>query len=172
MSAPPDSLQSVFDRAFAGLRQGRDTFTGYDGAPAKATGRAAWWTWLNLDTADRVKVDGKAFPAAAADKVVPEAEMPALRGKTVEMGTSYGASTWFWFDPPSALDLKAVITFKAPVAPNYHHRTFGKSLGVLVVARADRPPAAWRGFWAPVSCGGTAPHAGLNGRRMSGPRPS
>jgi F-type H+-transporting ATPase subunit alpha len=27
MSAPPDSLQSVFDRAFAGLSQGRETFT-------------------------------------------------------------------------------------------------------------------------------------------------
>ena len=27
MSAPPDSLQSVFDHAFAGLSQGRETFT-------------------------------------------------------------------------------------------------------------------------------------------------
>ena len=27
MSAPPDSLQSVFDRAFEGLSQGRETFT-------------------------------------------------------------------------------------------------------------------------------------------------
>jgi F-type H+-transporting ATPase subunit alpha len=27
MNAPPDSLQSVFDNAFAGLSQGRETFT-------------------------------------------------------------------------------------------------------------------------------------------------
>lgn len=115
----------------------RDTFTGFEGAPAKA-GRPAFWTWLNLDTADRVKVDGVAFDAAkvAVDKLVPVEQMPVLSGRTLEMATAFGASTWFWFDTPEKLALKAVMTFKYGLSPNYHHRTFGKDLGV---PSADTP---------------------------------
>jgi hypothetical protein len=119
----------------------RDTFTGYEGAPAKV-GRKAWWTWLNLDTADRVKVNGKAFDAAgvAVDKVVPVEQMPALSGNTVEMNTAFGASTWFWFDTPAALNLSAVMTFKSTLSPNYHQRAFNdefKARGIFGVGETE-----------------------------------
>jgi hypothetical protein len=115
----------------------RDSFTGFEGTPAKA-GRKAWWFWLNLDTADRVTVDGVPFNAAqvAVDKLPSAAQMPVLGGKTLEMATAYGASTWFWFDTPAKVNLAAVIAFTADVAPNYHHRAFGdefKKQGVMAV---------------------------------------
>ena len=103
----------------------RDSFTGYEGAPA-TTGRTAWWTWLNLDTADLVKVNGTAFDASqvADEKVTPEGDWPALTGNTIEMGTQYGASSWFWFDTPSAPTLKAVMKMNYTVDPADYQRHF------------------------------------------------
>jgi len=79
----------------------RDTFPG--GAK-----RRTWWHWLNLD---------------GPEMIVP-------RANTIEMKTRYGASTHFWFAGRGQLDAKAVITFDYPLGPNYHHRAFGKQLGV------------------------------------------
>ena len=42
----------------------RDTFVGPDDGKDRAV-RPAWWHWLNLDTADRIRVDGKAFDSSA-----------------------------------------------------------------------------------------------------------
>jgi hypothetical protein len=101
----------------------RDSFTGYEGAPA-STGRAAWWTWTNLDTADRVKVNGTAFSASqvANETVTAESSWPALTGDTIEMGTAYGASSWFWFDTPSAPMVKAVMKMNYTVDPADYQR--------------------------------------------------
>ena len=84
----------------------RDTF------PAKVK-RPSWWEWMNLDTADLIQVDGKAFDPATTpvDKVVPEAQFPRLRGQVAEMKTRYGASTWFWFSQPR--DVAVRMTFTA-----------------------------------------------------------
>ena len=110
----------------------RDSFLGPDGRPSDA-GRPARWNWLNLETADRIRVEGKAFDAAALklNQIVPEEKMPRLRGRTLEMTTDFGASTHFWFAQPGAAEVRAVMTFDYPMAPNYHHRQFGKQLGVL-----------------------------------------
>jgi len=104
----------------------RDTFP-------RGQERATWWHWLNLDAADMISVDGRAFDKdkTAFNKVVPEEQMPALTGRTIEMRTRYGAGTTFWFaakDPPTA---RAVMTFDYNLGPNYHHRAFGKELGVV-----------------------------------------
>jgi hypothetical protein len=109
----------------------RDTFTGNEGAPVKE-GRKAWWSWLNLGPADRVRVDGTAFDATkvSVDKLTPPDQQPALRGNTLEMATEFGASSWFWFDTPQQPEVKAVMTFITDLAPNYHHRVFGGALGV------------------------------------------
>lgn len=103
----------------------RDSFTGYEGAAA-TTGRPAWWTWLNLDTADLVKVNGTAFdPARVADeKVTPETDWPALTGNTIEMGTRYGASSWFWFDTPATPTVRAVMKMNYTVDPADYQRHF------------------------------------------------
>jgi hypothetical protein len=84
----------------------RDTF------PAKVK-RPSWWEWMNLDTADLIQVDGKAFDpfTTPVDKDVPEAQFPRLRGQVVEMETRYGASTWFWFSQPR--DVAVRMTFTA-----------------------------------------------------------
>lgn len=79
----------------------RDTFPG-------GTERPTWWHWLNLD--------------------VPEMIVP--RANTIEMKTKYGAGTHFWFAGRQQLDTKVVITFDYGLGPNYHHRAFGKKLGV------------------------------------------
>jgi len=92
-----------------------------------------WWHWLNLDTADMISVDGKAFEKdkVAFNKIVPESEMPALQGRTIEMRTKYGAGTTFWFASKEPLTARTVMTFDYPLGPNYHHRAFGKALGVI-----------------------------------------
>lgn len=115
----------------------RDSFTGFEGAPAK-TGRKSWWFWLNLDAAETVRVDGTAFDAAkvAVDQAVPTEQLPVLSGRTLEMTTAFGASTWFWFDTPAKVDLAAVMTFTADLSPNYHQRAFNaefKAQGVMGV---------------------------------------
>jgi hypothetical protein len=79
----------------------RDTFPG--GAE-----RPTWWHWLNLDGPERILAGGN----------------------TIEMKTRYGAATHFWFAGRQALDAKVVLTFDYPLGPNYHHRAFGKELGV------------------------------------------
>jgi hypothetical protein len=84
----------------------RDTFPGGEA-------RKKWWTWLNLGPADRIQVDGKAFDAAATplDKVVPVRQMPAMRGRVLEMDSGHGASTWIWFDRPVVARVR--LTFRA-----------------------------------------------------------
>jgi hypothetical protein len=84
----------------------RDTFAGGETRPS-------WWEWMNLDTADLISVDGKAFDKqeAPADRVVPEDQFPSLRGQAVEMKTKYGASTWFWFGEPREVRIR--MTFLA-----------------------------------------------------------
>jgi hypothetical protein len=67
-----------------------------------------WWHWLNLD---------------GPEMIVP-------RANTIEMKTKYGAGTHFWFAGRQQLDAKAVMTFDYGLGPNYHHRAFGKQLGV------------------------------------------
>lgn len=79
----------------------RDTFPG-------GKDRPAWWHWLNLDGADLI----------------------AQQGPVVEMRTKHGASTHFWFSDRDLAAGQAVVTFDYGVAPNYHHRSHGKSLGV------------------------------------------
>ncbi|MGD0089665.1 MAG: hypothetical protein ABSE73_07075 [Planctomycetota bacterium] len=104
----------------------RDTFPG-------GKDRAAWWYWFNLDTADMISVDGKAFDKdkAALNQVVPEEQMQALTGRALEMRTKYGAGTAFRFASKEPLTARTVMTWDYNVAPNYHHRTFGKELGVI-----------------------------------------
>ena len=84
----------------------RDTFQGGETRPS-------WWEWMNLDTADLIRVDGTPFDPAKTpvDKVVPEGQLPSLRGQVVEMDTRYGASTWFWFS--QIRDVRTRMTFKA-----------------------------------------------------------
>ena len=83
----------------------RDTF------PAEAK-RPSWWEWMNLDTADLIQVEGKAFDPARTpvDKVVPENQFPRLRGQVVEMKTRHGASTWFWFSEPREVGARMTFT--------------------------------------------------------------
>ena len=105
-------------------------FTGYDGAPRKPTARRAWWHWLTLDTADLTTVNGTAFDASQVpvEKVIPESQWPALTGNTIEMGTHYGASTWFWFDTPTTPKLQATIQMRYGVAPADYQTQFAKLL--------------------------------------------
>jgi hypothetical protein len=117
----------------------RDSFTGYEGAPAN-TGRAAWWTWLNLDTADRVKVNATAFDAAkvANETVTVEDSWQSLTGNTIEMGTAFGASSWFWFDTPAAPTVKAVMKLNYTVDPADYHRDFASQLpGIPATGSAE-----------------------------------
>jgi hypothetical protein len=79
----------------------RDTFPGGARQPT-------WWHWLNLD---------------GPEMIVP-------RANTIEMKTKYGAGTHFWFAGRQQLDAQAVMTFDYGLGPNYHHRAFGKQLGV------------------------------------------
>ena len=85
----------------------RDTFPG--GEP-----RSKWWTWLNLDTADLILVDGMAFDPASApvNKAVPEDQFPRQTGRTVEMKTRHGAATLFWFARP--VEVRIRMTFDYP----------------------------------------------------------
>lgn len=84
----------------------RDTFPG-------GAGRPTWWTWLNLGTADLVKVDGKPFDKekTAFDKVVPETQFPTQAGRVLELGTAFGAGTWMWFAGTGPLTFRARLTF-------------------------------------------------------------
>ena len=115
----------------------RDTFVGPDDR-SDGPVRPAWWHWLNLDTADRIRVDGRAFnkEKVVVNEVVPENNMPTLRGRTLELDSGHGAGTHIWFAQPSSADVRAVMTFDYKMGPNYHHRTFGKELGVL--SQADK----------------------------------
>ncbi|HUW34417.1 MAG TPA: hypothetical protein VM223_22650 [Planctomycetota bacterium] len=110
----------------------RDTFITPDGKPAPNRALPTWWHWLNLGTADRISVDGKALDAAALtlNEIVPDAKAPALRGQTLDLATDFGASTRIWFASPRKAEVRATMTFDYQMAPNYHHRTFGKDLGV------------------------------------------
>lgn len=84
----------------------RDTFQGGERRPS-------WWEWMNLDTADLIRVDSAAFDPAKTpiDKAVPVEQFPVLQGQVVEMKTRHGASTWFWFSRPR--EVRTRMTFKA-----------------------------------------------------------
>jgi len=56
--------------------------------------------------------------------------MPVLRGRSLDLATDFGAGTHLWFAVPTALDIRAVMTFRYDIAPNYHQRAFCKELGV------------------------------------------
>jgi hypothetical protein len=83
----------------------RDTFPGGEG-------RWTAWTWLNLETPDRISVDGQAFAPdqPPLDKTVSAAQMPTRTGQTVEMRTDFGASTWFWFAQPLPVRVRLVFS--------------------------------------------------------------
>lgn len=70
----------------------RDTFE-------SATPRPTWWTWLNLEGADKISVDGQPFRAEdyPVNQTIPADKLVARAGQTVEMRTDFGADTWFWF---------------------------------------------------------------------------
>ncbi len=82
----------------------RDTFPGGQDRPT-------WWTWMNLDRADMINVDGKPFDPATTpyNKQAPFEQMPALTGKTLEMKTAYGAGTTFTF--AEALPIRLRMTW-------------------------------------------------------------
>jgi hypothetical protein len=82
----------------------RDTFPGGEARPK-------WWNWLNLDGSDLISVDGQAFARAEMNKVVGEGDMPKKTGQVVELKTTYGASTWFWFSRP--VEVRIRMTFDA-----------------------------------------------------------
>ena len=86
----------------------RDTFL-------SATPRPNWWTWLNLEGPDRIKVDGQAFKKedTTLNKTLPVDKLAAKAGQTLEMETDFGASTWFWFDGKRAF--RPRITFDCDV---------------------------------------------------------
>ena len=83
----------------------RDTFTG--GIP-----RPTWWTWLNLEGADRIAVDGSAFKPIAGGRRLPQEQMEVKRGQTLEMDTDFGASTWFWFAEPRPFRVVLTATYR------------------------------------------------------------
>ena len=124
----------------------RDSFTGYDGAPTKPADRKAWWYWLTLDTADLTTVNGTAFDASQVpvEKVIPESQWPTLTGNTIEMGTKYGASTWFWFDTPTTPKLQATIQMRYGVAPADYQTQFGKLLPSIPPSRSKEERTVYR----------------------------
>ncbi len=83
----------------------RDTFPGGEKRPT-------WWNWMNLETPDRILVDGQAFPnAGPLNQTVPEEQMPTQTGQTVEMRTDYGASTWMWFAEPRTVRIRMIAEY-------------------------------------------------------------
>jgi hypothetical protein len=70
----------------------RDTFD-------SKTKRPTWWTWMNLEGADKISVDSQAFSTNAypVNQKVPEDKRVSRAGQTVEIKTDFGADTWFWF---------------------------------------------------------------------------
>ena len=91
--------------------EGDDYFLFRDTFPSGES-RPTWWTWLTLEGAERISVDGIAYDPATVpvEQVVPEAEYPHMPGQTVEMHTQYGAATWMWFTEPR--DVRARMTFQ------------------------------------------------------------
>ena len=57
-----------------------------------------------------------------------KSQWPTLTGNTIEMGTKYGASTWFWFDTPTTPKLQATIQMRYGVAPADYQTQFAKLL--------------------------------------------
>lgn len=93
-----------------GQAEGSSYFVMRDTFPGEA--RPTWWNWLNLETPERILVEGKAFAKEApVNKTVPEAEMPAQRGQAIEMRTDYGASTWFWFSEPREVRIRMIAEY-------------------------------------------------------------
>ncbi len=86
----------------------RDTFPGGED-------RNKWWTWLNLELPDKISVDGKAFDKdkVPVEKAVEEKDMPVLRGQTVEMGTDFGAGTFFRFGEPYEVRIRGIMRYHA-----------------------------------------------------------
>ncbi|MCL4205922.1 MAG: hypothetical protein KJ000_25850 [Pirellulaceae bacterium] len=86
----------------------RDTFPGGEG-------RSKWWTWLNLEGPDKIRVEGTAFEKdkVPVEKVIAEADMPRRRGQILDMATDFGASSWFWFTEPYDICVRAVMQYAA-----------------------------------------------------------
>jgi hypothetical protein len=107
----------------------RDTFPG--GAE-----RPKWWTWMNLETPDKITVEGRAFAKdqVPVEKVIPETDMPVLRGQTVEMATDFGASTWFWFTETRDVRVRGLMRYGASGLPRPETKTI---LEVLAGPRQD-----------------------------------
>lgn len=83
----------------------RDTFPGGENRPT-------WWNWMNLETPERIVVEGRPFAAEApVNQTVPEAQMPAQTGQVVEMRTDYGASTWMWFSEPRTVRIRMIADY-------------------------------------------------------------
>jgi len=100
----------------------RDTFPG--------TPRPNWWTWMNLEGAERISVDGAAFPAQPVNKTAAPDAMPTKRGQAVEMGTDYGASTWFWFADPRDVRIRLVADYnRQDGLPGKETKTIVEALG-------------------------------------------
>ncbi|MHB9024254.1 MAG: hypothetical protein ACYC7E_08770 [Armatimonadota bacterium] len=133
----------------------RDTFAGGETRPT-------WWNWMNLETPERIEVDGTAFAATAPiNKTVPEAEMPAQKGQAVEMKTDYGASTWFWFSEPRTVRIRMIANYnrqdgkggkqnksvvEIPGAPkqDYFYLVYPRKNGAAVPACQSAAPGVMR----------------------------
>lgn len=85
----------------------RDTFPGGEA-------RSTWWNWFNIETPDRISVDGRAFAKEASINEEPptESDMQCLHGQTIEMRTEFGASTWFWFDEPRDVRVRMIAEYE------------------------------------------------------------
>ncbi|MCX7935092.1 MAG: hypothetical protein N3A66_07515, partial [Planctomycetota bacterium] len=96
------------------LKGAADYFAMRDTFP-QGRDRPTWWTWLNLGTAEAIKIEDKAFDKdkVPLDKDVPEDQLPTLTGRTAILQTDFGASTWLWFANAEPLLFRPRITFTA-----------------------------------------------------------
>jgi hypothetical protein len=112
----------------------RDTVAG-------ATPRPTWWTWMTLEGADRISVDGHAFRKedAPVNVKVPVDKLATRTGQTVEMATDFGASTWCWFADARTFRPRITINYpsqgalglgnKFPKVPATETKTILEALG-------------------------------------------
>lgn len=111
----------------------RDTFTA-------ATPRPSWWTWMNLEGADRIRADGVAFEKDKApyNRRAPETEMEARTGRVLELGTDYGAATWMAFSEPQAFRVRMTFDYdvgnssRLGFAPEFLPRLPGKETKTII----------------------------------------
>ncbi|MBA3685389.1 MAG: hypothetical protein H0W72_09125 [Planctomycetes bacterium] len=82
----------------------RDTVSG-------AAKRPTWWTWMNLEGADRISVDGSAFKRLTVNQRIKDEALEVKTGQTIEMATDYGAGSWFWFSEPRTFAPRVTATY-------------------------------------------------------------